>query len=1239
MNSSVNNTTNNNYNNEKTTHLNYLSSFRVDQCQLFLQHKCTQHRPFTCFHWHFMNQRRRRPLRHKDGTFCHDPDFYCDKYDEQSGVCCNGEECQFLHRNAGDTEKRYHLRYLKTAICTHETDSKGHCLKNGPHCSYAHGLSDSRQPVFDIREVQNTELALERLSRLSISLENERALNDDPKWSGNRKHFCLFKITISCFSIQDSQYVLANYKTESCKRPPRLCRQGYACPQYHNPRDRRRNPSIFKYKSTPCPHVKQSDEWMDPTACESGDNCKYCHTRTEQQFHPEIYKSTKCNDVSVTGYCPRGPFCAFAHIERRSELPLSSFIPIPEEKEVGIIMNSPIRTQKKSSQASVFEVGSYPGTNLFQNDSSFSGSNTFNQEQEQQHVGIDNRNRSPITPLFSEFHSISSPMSIHSNHPLPPPPSLINDSSVNLQFNNASLAAALQAVTTSHFSQSYPPLSLLSFPQTTHQQQQQQQQQNSAATNFITSIQAHLHSVETPSSLSSFISSGRSLPNTSYFDDEDDDLYHTDTSPLRFGSYQSSVAPTTTDVKNLIGLSLKTIGIDNIDVDEVDFDKASNNNDVLLDDTDNFDTNVHTSTTTTSPIPATSSTIKTSLTTSRTTLPVNIPNSYQASYVHFSQSPSKSPFDLLSSTKQQQQDRTLESPIDNIFPEPSTTGSGGHSGSYTMSGFNHDIPSTLHQQQQRSTSPQPIYNRLNSSNGAISSSSSSSTPYQNEIDIMRNRVLQMQVMAITQKEASDHWRREAEDKHRIAVQLEQEKNRAIQQRDDALHQIDTMRHLLTQNTRLLPSDSDLMSLPLDDVRSLQSRLKQELTKIALMDHRSYAGIDAITNVCTKLYPDQTNPLQATTVVKYWLGGQEPLDYISIYHNTGNETSPPHWHYITFGLTDLHGDGRVHKPSVKGENDTSSPSGYGFELTFRLKKMPENTNVNDIPYWPATMLQYLAKYIFATGNSFAAGHHIPFSHILPNIYSNGDNKLKTKIQDLIITQDKELKKFITQNGSIEFLQIVGCFECELTAAQDFSGSKIIELLSSNRKSGGSLLVTDMTREESIFELIPSARQTITNAIQKEGSHLGRALARCSWSVEASSMPNINDSQTRFVPCPMIQLSFDLDAAKMFLKILNTRLKRGKFFIFDSPLNQTICLMPISCTNPGIVVDSLRPIMVSVYEAQIMLMPEAIDSCLDQMDHIINIQSEQSLPLTYEIPIQTCKMKICLITSADFAAVPE
>ncbi|XP_064478966.1 RING finger protein unkempt-like isoform X2 [Ornithodoros turicata] len=286
---------------EKPNHYTYLKEFRVEQCPQFLQHKCTQHKPFTCFHWHFMNQRRRRPVRRaRDGTFNYSPDVYCTKYDETSGICPEGDECQFLHRTAGDTERRYHLRYYKTGICVYDTDARGYCVKNGPHCAFAHGLNDLRGPVYDARELQAC-MDGDEASNGTLppnSLDKERnVLNEDPRW-------------------QDTNYVLANYKTEPCKRPPRLCRQGYACPQYHNSRDKRRSPKKYKYRSTPCPNVKQGDEWGDPVNCDNGDGCSYCHTRTEQQFHPEIYKSTKCNDMQQTNYCPRGPFCAFAHVEK-----------------------------------------------------------------------------------------------------------------------------------------------------------------------------------------------------------------------------------------------------------------------------------------------------------------------------------------------------------------------------------------------------------------------------------------------------------------------------------------------------------------------------------------------------------------------------------------------------------------------------------------------------------------------------------------------------------------------------------------------------------------------------------------------------------------------------------------------------------------------------------------------------------------------------------------------------------
>ncbi|XP_062536908.1 RING finger protein unkempt isoform X6 [Armigeres subalbatus] len=284
---------------EKPNHYTYLKEFRVEQCPSFLQHKCNQHRPFVCFNWHFMNQRRRRPVRRRDGSFNYSADNYCTKYDETTGICPDGDDCPFLHRTAGDTERRYHLRYYKTCMCVHDTDARGYCVKNGHHCAFAHGIHDQRPPVYDIKELeamQAAEASGESMNGPNVLDKERNLMNEDPKW-------------------QDTNYVLANYKTEPCKRPPRLCRQGYACPQYHNSKDKRRSPRKYKYRSTPCPSVKHGEEWGEPANCEAGDNCQYCHTRTEQQFHPEIYKSTKCNDVQQAGYCPRSVFCAFAHVE------------------------------------------------------------------------------------------------------------------------------------------------------------------------------------------------------------------------------------------------------------------------------------------------------------------------------------------------------------------------------------------------------------------------------------------------------------------------------------------------------------------------------------------------------------------------------------------------------------------------------------------------------------------------------------------------------------------------------------------------------------------------------------------------------------------------------------------------------------------------------------------------------------------------------------------------------------
>ncbi|XP_047214988.1 putative E3 ubiquitin-protein ligase UNKL isoform X3 [Girardinichthys multiradiatus] len=384
---------------EKPTHYTYLKEFRTEQCPLFLQHKCTQHRPFTCFHWHFLNQRRRRPIRRRDGTFNYSPDVYCTKYDETTGICPDGDDCPYLHRTTGDTERKYHLRYYKTGTCIHETDARGHCVKNGLHCAFAHGPHDLRPPVYDIREIQAQE-ALQngqlgsgegipdlQPGVLASQAMIEKTLTEDPWW-------------------KDTNFVLANYKTDQCTKPPRLCRQGYACPHYHNSRDRRRNPRKFKYRSTPCPNVKHGDEWGEPSKCDSGDSCQYCHSRTEQQFHPEIYKSTKCNDKRQTGYCPRGPFCAFAHVER---------IPSTEETMNSLLsaIHSSSQSQLGSQQFSECPISEWnSGANLSTNATSSNGQvGHIKSKGQMDHKSMDQEKQTQNTmfsvgnPLASSFTS------------------------------------------------------------------------------------------------------------------------------------------------------------------------------------------------------------------------------------------------------------------------------------------------------------------------------------------------------------------------------------------------------------------------------------------------------------------------------------------------------------------------------------------------------------------------------------------------------------------------------------------------------------------------------------------------------------------------------------------------------------------------------------------------------------------------------------------------------------------
>lgn len=205
----------------------------------------------------------------------------------------------------------------------------------------------------------------------------------------------------------------------------------------------------------------------------------------------------------------------------------------------------------------------------------------------------------------------------------------------------------------------------------------------------------------------------------------------------------------------------------------------------------------------------------------------------------------------------------------------------------------------------------------------------------------------------------------------------------------------------------------------------------------------------------------------------------------MYNNPGNAALniPPHWHYISFGLSDLHGDGRVHQHELMPDGELRS--GMGFELSFRLVKPPAGptdtqSGPEKPPTWPANLLQALARYVFQTGNRLCAGDNVPWRKSLDNSASS--------IQHMLITTDPQLRRTLTPFGWVDFCQIVGVTEEELEQASRWNGNGVVSLLKKDPSTGGDWLITNMSRVQSVFELFPETLIELERDLENEGSDL-------------------------------------------------------------------------------------------------------------------------------------------------------
>lgn len=364
------------------------------------------------------------------------------------------------------------------------------------------------------------------------------------------------------------------------------------------------------------------------------------------------------------------------------------------------------------------------------------------------------------------------------------------------------------------------------------------------------------------------------------------------------------------------------------------------------------------------------------------------------------------------------------------------------------------------------------------------------------------------------------------------------------------------------------------------------------------------GLQAIYTTLKQIYPDQPNPLQVTALVKYWLGGPDPLDFISMFNNPGSpmEGIPSHWHYVSSGLSDLHGDGRVHEVTRQ-----DGPSGFGFELTFRLKKQAGESSP---PSWPAELLQSLARYIFQTDNTLQSGDHVSWHLPLDQTPSTAGQYdcNPSHIQHMLMADDPQLPLITSPLGSVRFIQVVGICSEELQAAQHWNGPAVLDLLRSVPPAGGPWLITDLDRIESIFVINPNLQERVSSGIKKEGSNLSGVHAKCWWEENfINNSPGhhagfpagsshdamiVRDVAARFPVLPPINsgsalerrsacssvlseisrtrtlrgvhLRFGLEAAMLLPLAMRGRLNHGRHFTFHSSMSD----MAITFLTPNV-----------------------------------------------------------------------
>jgi len=184
---------------------------------------------------------------------------------------------------------------------------------------------------------------------------------------------------------------------------------------------------------------------------------------------------------------------------------------------------------------------------------------------------------------------------------------------------------------------------------------------------------------------------------------------------------------------------------------------------------------------------------------------------------------------------------------------------------------------------------------------------------------------------------------------------------------------------------------------------------------------------------------------------------------------------PHWHFISYGLTDLFRKSRG-DPEV---------SGAGHELTFRLERPPAVRTTGSTkgreggpggsempPRWAINLMLFIADHVRRGGGLFP-GLRLGLAEPL----SEGAT---TALCALLLAPDPGLEPTRSPFGEVGFLQMVGITRDEVELLSDWNPRSFLELLDEHEP----LWVTRLSRRSVLSDAGLAAR--VQERVKREGS---------------------------------------------------------------------------------------------------------------------------------------------------------